>query len=79
MISASKNRDFLVHARHVDRHHARRVSETSFEAAAIAYLEHLPHAPDATSEIGVIVRDLETGHEHSFRVDLETGDAAPTD
>ena len=34
-------RQFAVHARHVDAHHARVVEEASFEAAAVAYVEDL--------------------------------------
>jgi hypothetical protein len=69
------DRRFSVHARHEDRHRARVVVEPSFEAAAVAYAEDLPAL--AEPEISLIVRDLESGHEHCFRVDLETGEAAP--
>ncbi len=65
---------FSVHARHVDAHHARVVNEPSFEAAAIAYIEDFPHAGGEDPEISVIVRDLSSGHEHCFRVDLESGE-----
>jgi hypothetical protein len=74
---ASDTRKFSVHARHVDGHHARVLEEKSFEAAAVAYLEDFhPPLTDA-HEISVIVREVGTGHEHCFRVDLETGDAEP--
>jgi len=61
----------------VDSHHARILEEASFEAAAVAYVEdfHPPVADD--SGISVVVRELGTGHEHCFRIDLESGDAAP--
>ena len=36
---AAAIREFRVHARHIDRHHGHVVKETSFEAAAVAYLE----------------------------------------
>jgi len=68
------DRRFSVHARH-DHHRARVVTEASFEAAAVAYVEDLHGA--AEPEISLIVRDLDSGHEHCFRVDLETGEAAP--
>ena len=74
--SADTDRRFSVHARHEDRHRARVMTEPTFEAAAVAYVEDLPHG-DADAEISLIVRDLESGHEHCFRVDLETGEAAP--
>jgi serine protease inhibitor ecotin len=71
-------REFLVHACQLDWHHARKVRETSFEAAAVAYLEHHhPYAPDEEGGMRVVVRDVSTGHEHSFRIDVETGDTAP--
>jgi hypothetical protein len=69
------HRHFRVHARHIDRHHARTLSETSFEAAAIAYLEDL-HPPGDEAEVSVIVHEIETGREHCFRIDLETGETA---
>ena len=76
MPQAANDRQFRVHARHLDRHHARTLSEPSFEAAAVAYVEDL-HPPGDTSEISVIVQELASGHEQCFIIDLETGDAAP--
>lgn len=73
MSETAANHRFSVHARHVDRHHARILEETSFEAAAIAYVEHLDVPPGEDDEVSVVVRNLEDGHEHCFRVDLETG------
>ena len=70
-------RAFRVHARHVDRHHAHLVTETSFEAAAVAYLEDYPHAPDEDHAISIVVHELASGHEHCFRIDLDTGETAP--
>ncbi len=68
---------FSVRGRHQDSHHARRVSERSFEAAAVAFVEDFPALVGADSEVRVIVRALDSGHERCFRVDMETGDAAP--
>jgi hypothetical protein len=72
-------RRFRVHARHMDNHHARLVEEASFEAAAIAYLEDfdLSTPIEDDHEIRVIVHDVATGHEHCFRVDLDSGETAP--
>ena len=72
--AAAETRQFSVHARHVDSHQARVLEETSFEAAAVAYVEdfHPPLGDD--NEISVIVRELGTGHEHCFRIDLESGE-----
>jgi hypothetical protein len=70
------DREFRVHARHVDSHHARTVFERSFEAAAVAYVEDF-HPAGEDGEIRVIVSEIATGHEHCFRIDLESGEAAP--
>ena len=79
MSETQVTRHFRVHARHLDFHHARLVEEPSFEAAAVAYLERfdLSGSLGEDHEISVIVREVETGHEHCFKIDLETGDAAP--
>jgi hypothetical protein len=76
MPQAAETRRFSVRARHVDAHHARVVEEPSFEAAAVAYVEDL-HPPGDAQEISVIVRDIDSGREHCFRIDLDSGDAAP--
>ena len=70
------SRRFSVHPRHLETRSARIVSETSFEAAAVAYAEDLHGAPDDGEEISLIVRDLETGHEHCFTVDLGSGETS---
>ena len=75
MPSPVADRQFRVHARHIEGHHARTLSERSFEAAAVAYIEDL-HPPGDESEISIIVHEVETGHEHCFRIDLETGQTA---
>ena len=75
MTQATGTHRYSVHARHVDAHHARVVEERSFEAAAAAYVEDL-HPVGDEPEISVIVRELDSGHEHCFRIDLDTGEAA---
>ncbi|WP_395942899.1 DUF5961 family protein [Brevundimonas sp.] len=70
-------RQFSVHARAVDHHHARLIEEASFEAAAVAYVEDFHPPLGDSDEISVIVRELGTGHEHCFMIDLRSGDAAP--
>jgi hypothetical protein len=72
-----ETRTFRVHARHVDAHHARTLEEPSFEAAAVAYIEDLHDLPGDEDEVSVIVREVDTGHEHCFRVDLESGETSP--
>jgi hypothetical protein len=66
-------RTFRVHARHTDVHHARTLREPTFEAAAVAYVEHLHDIPAEGDEISVIVREVESGHEHCFKVHLDSG------
>jgi hypothetical protein len=68
---------FSVRARHVDIHHARSINEASFEAAAVAYVEDFHPAMTDDHEINVIVREMDTGSEHCFRIDLDSGEAAP--
>lgn len=72
-------RRFKVHARHIGGHHTRVLAEVSFEAAAVAYLEDFSLPAEAADEqaVNVVVADMETGHEHCFRVDLESGEMAP--
>ena len=72
MSQVAEIRRFSVHARHVDAHHARTLMERSFEAAAVAYVEDL-HAISDEHEISVIVREVDSGHEHCFRIDLDSG------
>jgi hypothetical protein len=76
MHNAAPSHRFRVHARHFDTHHARVLVETSFEAAAVAYVEDLAPAGGADQEISVIVHNLDDGREHCFRIDLQTGEAA---
>ncbi len=68
-------RHFRVHARHLDAHHGRLVAEPSFEAAAVAYVEDLHDLP--AGDLRVIVREVESGHEHCFLIDLATGETTP--
>jgi len=62
-------RTFRVLARHLETHHAITLWEPSFEAAAVAYVEDLHDLPGAGEAISVIVREVETGHEHCFRIE----------
>jgi hypothetical protein len=75
--TASDIRQFSVHARHVDSHHARVLEETSFEAAAVAYIEDFHPPLTDEQDISVVVREVGTGHEHCFRINLESGDTTP--
>jgi hypothetical protein len=73
---AADTRPFRVHARHVDSQ-ARIVREASFEAAAVAYVEDFHPPVDDDDEVSVIVQDMDDGREHCFRIDLDSGEAAP--
>ena len=80
MDQVAQARRFSVRARHTDGHHARIMEEASFEAAAVAYLEGAVEIDgDDASGVRVIVRDLDSGHEHCFTVDLATGETEPCD
>ena len=74
--AAGTARHFRVHARHAGHHHGRTVEEVSFEAAAVSYVEHLHLLPEDGEAISVVVREVETGHEHSFTVSLEGAGAS---
>jgi len=74
---AGETRTFSVRARHLDRHHARTLEETSFEAAAVAYVEDFHPPMTDEPEISVMVREVGTDHEHCFRIDLVSGETAP--
>ncbi len=75
--ATAESRTFSVRARDVDSHHARTLEESSFEAAAVAYVEDFHPPVGDSDDISVIVREIETGHEHCFRIDLGTGETAP--
>ncbi len=66
---------YLVHLR--PEGGRRLVSGTSFEDAAIAYLEACHPPADADGEVSLIVRDEASGSEQCFRVDLATGQTEP--
>lgn len=74
---ARETRQFSVHARDVDSHHPRLLEEASFEAAAVAFVEDFHPPVGDSNEISVVVREVDTGHEHCFRIDLDSGDASP--
>ena len=72
----SDPRKFCVHAADLG-HTFRIVEEASFEAAAVAYAEDYPIAVGEDDDLRVIVQDLASGHEHCFRINLESGSTAP--
>ena len=68
------SRRFRVRSWSEDGHRERIVTEPTFEAAAISYAEHLPLRADARTDVRVLVHDIDSGHEHTFLIDL--GEAA---
>jgi hypothetical protein len=76
-MSTTVGHRFSVHPRRLAGRHARVVVEASFEAAAIAFIEDFAPAPEDGADVSILVRDLETGVEHCFLVDLESGETSP--
>jgi hypothetical protein len=68
---------YRVHPRDLEGAAVRVLEEASFEAAAAAYAEDFGYVTDASQALKVTVHDLDTGREHCFLIDLETGDAEP--
>ena len=60
----------------IEGHPARVLQETSFEAAAVAFAEDFGAGMEHDA-VRLVVRDLDSGHEHCFRVDLDTDAASP--
>ena len=57
----------------------RLVIGSSFEDAAVAYLEACHPPADDDGEISLIVHDEASGREQCFRIELATGRAVPCD
>jgi hypothetical protein len=68
---------FRVHAPTDAGHRPLMLDEESPEAAALAYVDDFPHSIDDNTQLRVIVRDCDSGHDHCFTLDLDTGDASP--
>jgi hypothetical protein len=77
--NAESNRRFRVYARDMGSHQSRVIEESSFEAAAIAFVEAFDFmAPlEDDAELRVIVHEVGTGHEHCFKLNLDTGETTP--
>ena len=76
-LTTSEVHRYRVHPRDLEGSAVRVLEENSFEAAAVAYAEDFGYVTQGEHELKLIVRDLETGHEHCFLIDLDTGDAGP--
>lgn len=68
---------YLVHPRDLEGAAVRVLEEVSFEAAAVAYAEDFGYVTDQAHELKLIVLDLDSGHEHCFLIDLDTGETGP--
>jgi len=77
MTAAPEPRPFSVRARHEHAHHPHLFVETSFEAAAMAYVEDHSAAEGEGNEVSIVVTEMGSGLQHCFRIDLETGESAP--
>jgi len=66
---------FVVHRKSGDRN--RTVRGSSFEDAALIYLEEFHPPADATGDVMLIVRHDETGREQCFRIEVASGRTAP--
>jgi hypothetical protein len=75
--TATELHRYRVHPRDLDGSAVRVLEETSFEAAAVAYAEDFGYVTDQAHELKLIVQDLDTGHQHCFLIDLETGETGP--
>jgi hypothetical protein len=75
----AQTRQFRVYARRAAGAHAHLVTEASFEAAAVAWLEGWPGEIGGGSTISIVVCDLGSGLERCFGIDLDTGVVARCD
>ena len=77
MTEPTLQRRFCVHGVATTAECARLVEGLSFEDAALHFVEDHSPAPDDDGEVSLYVEEIETGERQCFRVDLETGEAAP--
>lgn len=73
----TETRTLRVHVRAEGCDHAHGVEAASFEAAAVAFMEIWRAQVDADGQAWIIVRDADSGVEHGFGVDFDTGETAP--
>ncbi|HEV2533347.1 DUF5961 family protein [Phenylobacterium sp.] len=75
--TTAADRAFSVHGVDDAPSRGQRVAATSFEDAALTFLE--THHPPDFAEASLMVEDCETGERQCFRVDLESGATRPCD
>ena len=76
--TSTLERAFSVHGIEEAPSRGQRVEAINFQDAALAYLE-AHHPQDDADEVSLMIEDCETGERQCFRVDLESGEAAPCD
>jgi hypothetical protein len=77
MAAAQEVRRFTARIETDSRQHTHTVNGSSFEDAAFEFVDRWHPQADDAGEVAVVVTDFETGEQHCFRVDLESGEAAP--
>jgi hypothetical protein len=77
MAVTTETHRYRVHPRDLEGSAVRVLEVASFEAAAVAYAEDFGYVSDQSHELKLIVLDLDSGHEHCFLIDLDTGETGP--
>jgi hypothetical protein len=79
MATETLQRRFAVHGTAEAPSRAHLIEGTTFEDAALHFVEDFHPAATADDAVSLIVEDCETGERQCFRVDLESGETAPCD
>lgn len=78
-MSTHSPRRFSVHGLAEAPSRGQMIAGVSFEDAALRFAEDHHLESRADEDVSLIVEDCETGERQCFRIDLQTGDAAPCD
>lgn len=70
-------RSFAVRPSGDDGHQVHSIEGLTFQEAALTFVEHWFPPTGADDAISVVVVDQESGQQQCFRIDLDSGDAAP--
>jgi hypothetical protein len=71
-----ETRNFAVRASHDDRRQVHAIEGLTAQEAALTFVEHWFPA-DPGDQVSVVVVDNDSGRQECFRIDLDSGDAAP--
>jgi len=77
MLTTTERHRYRVRPRDLEGSAVRVLEESSSEAAAVAYAEDFGYVTNQSHELKLLVLDLDTGHEHCFLIDLDTGETEP--